>query len=204
MGVMVEYPETYFSQWKPLRSDLLESLEIEARDEQIPIVGPVVGQLLYLLVRLGKARHLFELGTATGYSAIFMGSACQKTNGHLVSLESDPAMAQRARANINRAGLDDVIEVRCDDALKALQSIGGPLDMIFMDIEKEDYARALPLCKSKLAADGLLVADNTGFRDAHDFNSAIHEDPQWEMVNLWAYLPGHSPEQDGLCLAMKR
>jgi len=204
MGVMIDNPQTYFGQWMPSRSELLKSLETEARDQQIPIVGPVVGQLLYLLIRLGRARHLLEMGTATGYSAIFMGLACQKTQGHLVSLETDPAMVQRARTNITKAGLDDVIEVRCENALKALQSLENDMDLIFMDIEKEDYVRALPFCKVKLSDNGLLVADNTGFKDAHSFNRAIHEDPQWEMVNLWTLLPGHSPAQDGICLAMKR
>jgi predicted O-methyltransferase YrrM len=75
--------------------------------------------------------------------------------------------------------------------------------MIFMDIEKDDYRRALPMCADKLRADGLLVADNTGFQDAHAFNQAVYEDPDWELVNLWTFLPGHSPENDGLCIALK-
>ncbi len=204
MGIMVEHPDTYFGQWIPPRSDLLTTLEAEAEQQDIPIVGPVVGNLLYLLAKLTAARRIVELGTATGYSAIFMANACRSDNGRLTTFEADPEMAARATRNIEKAGLAQWVSVQCRDALEGLGSLAHPMDMIFMDIEKEDYARALPLCKQKLRKNGLLVADNTGFKDAHGFNRAIFEDPDWESVNLWTFLPGHSPENDGLCIALKR
>jgi predicted O-methyltransferase YrrM len=203
MNTMIDQPSTYFSQWLPPRSDLLKAMEAEAQAEKIPIIGPVVGQLLYLLARSSYARQILELGTATGYSTIFLARACQHSGGQLLTLELDETLARRARDNIARAGMSHVVEVRCADALVALQTIAGPLDMIFMDIEKVDYVRALPACTRLLRAGGLLVADNTGFKDAHAFNQAIHTHPQWEGVNLWSFLPGHSPEHDGVCLAMR-
>lgn len=204
MGNIVERPETYFSQWIPTRSELLEALESEAEQEDIPIVGPVVGELIYLLAKLQGARRIIELGTATGYSAIFMGKACRLNNGRLTTFEADPQMAERAGRNIAKAGLSQWVDVECRDALQGLSALAQPVDMIFMDIEKEDYRRALPLCKEKLRINGLLVADNTGFKDAHGFNRAIFEHDDWESVNLWTFLPGHSPENDGLCIALKR
>lgn len=200
---MVEKPLAYFQQWIPARSELISRLEKEAAEERIPIVGPVVGQLLYLLARLHRAEIIVELGTATGYSTIFLGRACLHTKGHVISYEAAPELALRARANIAQAGLDHVVEVRCEDALAALKNREGPVDMIFMDIEKEDYLRALPACGGLLRPGGLLFADNTGFRDAHPFNQAIHSDPAWELVNIWSYLPGHSPDHDGICIALK-
>jgi predicted O-methyltransferase YrrM len=79
----------------------------------------------------------------------------------------------------------------------------GPFDLIFMDIEKADYARALPECHRLLRRGGLLVADNVAFPDADAFNRAIFKDPGWQPVALFAFLPGHSPERDGLCLALR-
>lgn len=204
MGIMVEHPNTYFSQWVPPRSDLLMALETEAGQQNIPIVGPVVGKLLYLLAKLQGAQRIVELGTATGYSAIFMGNACRSNNGRLTTYEADPEMAARATHNIESAGLTPWIEVHSQDALKGLDAFKQPVDMIFMDIEKEDYLHALPLCQNKLRPNGLLVADNTGFKDAHEFNRAIFENDNWESVNLWTFLPDHSPENDGLCIALKR
>ena len=103
MSVMVQDPTTYFSQWICDRPELLRAMESEAEDQGIPIVGPVVGRLLYLLARLRKPGLILELGTATGYSAIFMGAACRENQGRIISLEIDPQMAERARHHIARA-----------------------------------------------------------------------------------------------------
>jgi caffeoyl-CoA O-methyltransferase len=204
MSVMVQDPTTYFRQWIGDRTELLRTMESEAENQGIPIVGPVVGRLLYLLARLRNAGRILELGTATGYSAIFMGAACRENQGRIISLEIDPQMAERARRNIARAGLDHIIEVRCQDALKALVSFDRPMDMVFMDVEKQDYAKLLPGLTTLTQPGALLVADNTGFKDAHRFNEAIHADRMWISVNLWAFLPGHSPIQDGVCIALRR
>jgi len=203
MNTLVDHPTEYFRQWIAPRSDLLKALEEEARNEQIPIVGPLVGKLLYLLARLRNAQHLLELGTAIGYSTLYLAHACRHTGGHLVSLELSETLASRARANIDREGLSAWAEVRQANALKALQVMQAPLDMIFMDIEKEDYLTALPACAQLLTPGGLLFVDNTGFKDAHNFNQAIFQSNKWEVVNLWGFLPGHSPEHDGLCLALR-
>lgn len=204
MGVMVENPTACFSRWIGDRNKLLRAMESEAAAQGIPIVGPVVGRLLYLLARLCKAGRVLELGTATGYSAIFLGAACRENPGRVISLEIDPEMAQRARRNIARAGLADIIEVRCEDALGALAAFDQQVDMVFMDVEKQDYANLLPGLTKITGPNGLLVADNTGFKDAQTFNARIHEDAAWTSVNLWAFLPGHSPSQDGLCFALRR
>jgi len=204
MNPMIDKPLEYFSQWIPKRSDLLKTLEAEAQGEQIPIVGPVVGQWLYLMARLHKAQRIIELGTATGYSTIHMALACRQTGGRITTFEINADLAGRARTNIAEAGLDQWVEVRDENGLQAMYVMNEPADMVFMDIEKEDYVNALPACNRLLCSGGLLIADNTGFKDAHAFNRAIHEDPTWESVNIWSFLPGHSPEHDGLCFALKR
>lgn len=204
MSDVITKPEKYFSRWVPDRSELLLEMESEAAEEAIPIIGPLVGQLLYLLALMTDARRIIELGTATGYSAIFLGNACRATGGRLTTFEIDPLLARRAAEHIGNAGLDQWVSVQCRDALQALGAMAFSADMIFMDIEKMDYEQALPLCKRRLRHNGLLVADNTGFKDAHGFNRAIFDDPDWASVNLWTFLPGHSPEYDGLCLALRQ
>ena len=203
MGVMTDDPIGYYRRWIPWRSEIFHRLEEEARDERIPIVGPVVGELLYLLARLRNVQHILELGTATAYSTLFLAKACRHTGGRIITFEADEAMARRAVGNITAEGLSQVVEVRCENALEAIRTIAGPMDMIFIDIEKRDYVRALPSCARLLNPGGLLIADNTGFNDAHTFNQAVFESQDWESINIWAYLPGHSPEQDGMCLALK-
>jgi predicted O-methyltransferase YrrM len=203
MSAIIDSPESYFSQRVPPRDDLLLGLELEAARERIPIVGPVVGEWLHILAKTANARRILDLGSATGYSAIVLGRACAANGGRVLSLELDAEMSRRARENIARAGLQDVVAVLTGDALAQMAGLEGPFDMIFMDIEKRDYSRALPACERLLRENGLLVADNTAFRDADAFNREIHASPCWRSVNLYLLLPGHSPERDGVCLALR-
>jgi len=89
------------------------------------------------------------------------------------------------------------------DALALMADMHGPFDLIFLDIDKEGYLPALPHCHRLLRRGGLLIADNTGFAGAEPFNRAIFADPRWRMVSLLCLLPQHSPEKDGLTLAIK-
>lgn len=203
MSRIVDEPEAYFSQFTRKDDPLLQELELEAETEHIPIVGPVVGELLFILSRTSGARSILELGTATGYSAIFLARACALNAGVLTTLEHEPAFASRARKNLERAGLASRTNVLCGDAFAELPRMKGEFDLIFMDIDKGDYARALPQCHRLLRPGGLLVADNVAFPDADPFNRAIFNDGGWRPVSLFAFLPGHSPERDGLCLALR-
>ncbi len=203
MNTMIANPKSYFQHLSPARSALLHRLEREATSEDIPIVGPVVGELLYILARFGRSRRILELGAATGYSAIYLAAAGRETQGHLVTLESDPTMARRAETNLAGAGLGNHARVECRDAMVWLAQTDERFDFVFMDIEKEDYIKALPHLEKILIPDGLLVADNVGFQDADPFNRAIARNPAWRSVSLYALLPGHSPLQDGLCLALR-
>jgi len=203
MSEMIENPEDYFRQFVPERRQVFTLIEEEAAREDIPIVGPVVGELLYILVRALKARRVLELGTATGYSALQMGFALD-VDGRLTSLESDPALADRARERIRHAGLEERVAVVTGDAVAIISNMKENFDFIFLDIEKADYLKVLPQCRRVLRPGGIMVADNTGFADADRFNRGIYIDPGWKVVNLFSFLPGHSPENDGLCIALRR
>jgi predicted O-methyltransferase YrrM len=200
---MINQPEEYFKELAPVRDELLLELEAEAGRENIPIVGPVVGELLHILAGAIGAANILEIGTATGYSAIYLARGCAPVNGRVVTLENDNVMAARAQQNIQKAGLNDRVEVRLADALETLKRLDDVFDLIFMDIEKKDYITALPDCQRLLRKGGLLVADNVAFKDADTFNRAIADHPDWRSVSLLSYLPLHSPEHDGLCIALR-
>jgi len=200
---MIADLEAHFREFIPPRDELLLRLEAEAREEGIPIVGPVVGELLFILARATQARRVLELGAATGYSAIYLARGCEPQEGRVVTLESDPAMAARARANFKSAGLTASVEVREGEALTLMGDMAGPFDMIFLDIDKESYLAALSHCQRLLRMGGLLVADNVGFAGAMDFNREIFRHPAWRVAPLLCFLPAHSPERDGLSLAVK-
>jgi predicted O-methyltransferase YrrM len=200
---IVNNPENYFSGLISERDEILRQLESEAQKENIPIVGPVVGQLLFVLARAKGAANILELGTATGYSAIYLGRACAPAGGKVTTIENDPEMAARARKNISTAGLGQTISVIESDVLKTLPQLSNLFDFVFMDIEKKDYNTALPLITKVSKPGCLLIADNTAFADAVEFNQAISHSQAWDSVQLFSYLPMHSALNDGLCFGVR-
>jgi len=203
MSKMIPDPESYFRQFIPARDELLREIEQEAETLGIPIVGPVVGELLHILARATGAGRILELGAANGYSAVHLARACKPMGGKVLTLERDPGMASRALANLARAGLQHMVEVRVGDAVETLEGLTGPYDFIFMDIDKDGYLGALDHCRRLLRPGGMLVADNVGFSGADGFNRAVRHGSGLRAVHLFALLPLHSPEHDGLCLAVR-
>lgn len=200
---MIPEPEEYFKQFLPSRDALLIELEEEAREEEIPIIGPVVGELLYILAKITNAGRILELGAATGYSALWLARGCQDSGGQVISLEHSPGLAARAVENFKRAGLAHRISVKIGDAQEEMKAMTETFDMIFLDIDKEFYLDVLDECGRLLRVGGLLIADNVGFKDAEEFNRVIFDRPEWRSVHLLSFLPFHSPENDGLCLAVR-
>jgi predicted O-methyltransferase YrrM len=126
-------------------------------------VSPSQGKLLALLARMQGARTILEIGTLAGYSTIWMARTLPPS-GLLVTLEADPKHAEVARANLVRAGLSDVVDLRLGPALETLPAVAaegcGPFDLIFIDADKETYPEYLEWAL-KLARRGtLIVADN--------------------------------------------
>ena len=199
---MTNFGEDYFRGFLPPRSELLQELEEVARSERIPIVGPVVGELLFILARAMGAQAILELGPAIGYSTIYLAQAVVP-HGRVLAVEMDPVMATRARKHLHRASLAANVEIKVGLAQEVLTTLTGPYDLIFMDIDKEGYQPALEPCLRLLRLGGLLVTDNTSFAGAASFNQALAADRRWRSVNLFAFLPQHSPEHDGLALAVK-
>jgi predicted O-methyltransferase YrrM len=105
-------------------------------------VAPNQGKFLQLLAQVQGARNILEIGTLGGYSTIWLARALP-VGGRVITLEFEPAHAQVARANIDRAGLSDVVELRVGAALETLPKIAaerlGPFDFIFIDADKENY-----------------------------------------------------------------
>jgi len=122
-------------------------------------VSPAHGKLLWMLARLVGARRILEIGTLGGYSTIWLARALP-AEGRLISLEALERHAALARANIDRAGLSRVVEVKVGQALDTLPSLSGPFDLAFIDADKQnnpDYFRwALKLSRPG----SLIVVDN--------------------------------------------
>jgi predicted O-methyltransferase YrrM len=145
-----------------------EALEaaIAASDEAglPPIqVSPPQGKLLALLARSIGARVALEFGTLGGYSTIWLGRALP-AGGSLVTLEADPAYAEVARSNIERAGLSGVVDIRVGPALETLPLLerkgSGPFDLVFIDADKVNTPEYFAWSLERTRPGGLIVADN--------------------------------------------
>jgi predicted O-methyltransferase YrrM len=126
-------------------------------------VSPAQGKLLHLLARVQGAHSILELGTLGGYSTIWLARALPP-EGHLLSLEVDPTRAELARANVARAGLTSVVEVRLGRAEDTLQQLviegREPFDLIFIDADKTGYAEYLKWSLQLARPGTLIIADN--------------------------------------------
>jgi predicted O-methyltransferase YrrM len=126
-------------------------------------VAPTHGKLLHLFARLAGARRILEIGTLGGYSTIWLARALEP-DGQLITLEADPKHAAVARANIARAGLETVVELRLGKALDTLPKIaaegGGPFDLIFIDADKQNIPHYFDWALKLARRGSLIVVDN--------------------------------------------
>lgn len=126
-------------------------------------VSPNQGKFLQVLAQAQGARNILEMGTLGGYSTIWLARALP-AGGRLITLEFDPKHAEVARANIARAGLAKVVELRVGRALETLPQLAaerrGPFDFIFIDADKENYAGYFAWALKLSRRGTLIIADN--------------------------------------------
>jgi predicted O-methyltransferase YrrM len=158
-GITAPEVEDYLYAVLPARDEVLTEMEAEAAKHNVPIVGPAVARVFYQLAVISKARKVFELGSAIGYSTIWWARAVGD-GGRVVYTDGDPKNADKARRYFERAGVSERIVVRVGDALEILSEEKQPYDIIFNDVDKTDYPRVFRLAMSKLKSGGLFIADN--------------------------------------------
>ena len=145
------------------RDPVLARMEEEAHRESIPIIDAHEGAFLGLLVRIANSKRLLELGTATGYSGIWLLRAT--SGGTLTTFETNHERALRARSNFAAAGLAEQALVLEQDAVTGLEKLTARFDACFIDLlnsfPSEDVTRRVfDLCMQRLDGGGLLIADN--------------------------------------------
>ncbi|MFF2895201.1 O-methyltransferase [Streptomyces sp. NPDC057966] len=152
------------------------------------------GKLLNLLARLQGARTVLEIGTLGGYSTIWLARALPE-GGKVVTLEADPAYAEVARANIERAGLADVVEIRIGRALDTLPELAaegyGPFDVVFIDADKPSNPDYLAWSLKLTRPGSLIIADNV-VRDG-EVVDATSDDPKVQGVRRFTELVAAEP-----------
>ena len=151
--------DDYLYSMLPKRDAVLVEMEEYASKHNVPIVGPAVARVLQQLALMINAKKVFELGSAIGYSTVWWARSVGE-NGRVIYTDGDPRNAERARGYFDRAGVSKRVTLHTGDALEVLSEQKEQFDIIFNDVDKEDYPRVLRLVSPRLRKGGLFVTDN--------------------------------------------
>ena len=201
--------DDYLYSMLPKRDAVLAEMEEYATEHDVPIVGPAVASVLQQLALTINARTVFELGSAIGYSTIWWAQAVGD-KGQVIYTDGDPKNAERARGYFARAGVSGRIKIHTGDALEYLSEQKQEFDVIFNDVDKDDYPRVLRLVAPRLRKGGLFITDNVLWSgrvaeknpsDARtkailEFNRKLYDAKEFYTTIL--------PIRDGLAVALKR
>jgi len=208
-GITAEPVEDYIYAMLPKRDEVLAHMESEAAKRKIPIVGPAVGRVLHQLALMVGAKTVFEMGSAIGYSTIWWARAVGQ-GGLVFYTDGDRKNAAEAKGYFERAGVASRINMSTGDALELLSEHKQEFDIIFNDIDKEDYPRAFKLAVPRLRKGGLFVTDNVlwsgkiaeknprenSTRAILEFNRLLYGSPHFFTTIL--------PIRDGVAIAIKK
>jgi len=202
--------DKYVYELLPPSDPVAREMEAYAAKHDVPIIGPAVARLLALLVRISGARRIFEMGSAIGYSTLWLARAAGPAAEVFYS-DGDPAKAARAAGYFRRGGVSGRVTILTGISQKLLRQTPGKFDMIFIDVDKHQYPEALRIALPKLRRGGLLITDNVlwsgrvaravrkgdaNTRGILAFNRAVYKSKQLEPVLL--------PLRDGVLVARKR
>jgi caffeoyl-CoA O-methyltransferase len=201
--------DDYLYSMLPKRDEVLAEMEDYATAHNVPIVGPAVARVLQQLALMIQARTVFELGSAIGYSTIWWAQAVGD-QGRVIYTDGDSKNAERARGYFKRTGVSNRITLHTGDALEFLSEQKQEFDIIFNDVDKEDYPRVLRLVAPRLRRGGLFITDNVLWsgrvaeknpteattRAILEFNRKLYDAKEFYTTIL--------PIRDGLAVAVKK
>jgi len=215
MGQIVpDAVEQYLGSLNRQSDDVLTAIARAGERDDLPLVDPEVGALLRVLVLATRATRVLEIGTAIGYSGVWMAGALPKES-MFITMEVDESRAKTARANFALAGLADRVSVIVGDAQRMLHKVAGPLDLIFQDGDKKQYGPMLDTLVGLLRPGGVLVTDNVLWNGeiVPGFPARPHRDPS-DGIAIAAYneaINNHPslvtsivPLRDGVAISVKR
>jgi predicted O-methyltransferase YrrM len=195
--------DQYFSESLLPNDPILESALEASVTAGLPAisVSPSQGKLLQMLAQIVGARSILEIGTLGGYSTIWMARGL-RAGGHLITLEVDPKHADVARANISRAGLQDVVELRIGNAVEILPQLSaerrGPFDLVFIDADKPNIPVYFEWALRLSRPGTLIIVDNVVRSGA--VIDADSTDPSVQGVRRFVELLGAESRASGTAI----
>jgi len=215
MGQIVpDLIEAYLARLNRQSDAVLDDMAHTGVREHLPLINAEVGAFLRVLAAAGGATRILEVGTAIGYSTIWLAGALPP-KGQLITMELDETRARRARDYIKRAGFEDRVSIMLGDATRLIAKVAGPFDLIFQDCDKKLYGPLLDRLVELLRPGGMLITDNVlwdgevvpGYaatprkhpddtRAIADYNERLSMHPQLMTSTV--------PLRDGLAISVKK
>jgi predicted O-methyltransferase YrrM len=163
--------------------------------------APGDAMMLRILVEAAKCKRGVEVGSATGFGAVNMGIAFERTGGQLFTIDYDKEMVAATKENLAKVGLEKVVTCIESDALKALPTIEGPIDFAFLDALKKDYLKYLQLIEPKLKVGAVVVADNVikSAKEMKDYLDYVQTSPNYDTVIIRSSME----KDDGMAISYK-
>lgn len=152
--------EKYIFDLMPKQNEVLEEMYKYGIDQDFPLIGPLCGQFLRQMAVVSNAKRIFEMGSGFGYSAVWFSMGMPE-DGKIICTDGDPENRERAMSYFKRLGIDHKIEFHVGMAQDILKRYDGPFDIIFNDVDKEQYPETLDIAIPHLRKGGLFITDNT-------------------------------------------
>lgn len=207
-GITESAVDEYMLSILPPRDSILQEMEAQAANRDIPIVGPAVGRVLYQYARLINAKKVFELGSAIGYSTLWFARAVGE-GGEVFYTDADPKNADEASGYFRRAGVAERIHMGVGDALEQLAQRKREFDIIFNDVDKEYYPLVLDMAPNHLRPGGLFITDNVLWygrvtqQNAADKDTKAIQEFNQRLYAMKDFFTTILPLRDGLAVAVK-
>jgi predicted O-methyltransferase YrrM len=175
--------------------DVLSELEMRAETERmrgvtgagaLEALDPDAAKFVSLLAVSKKAKTIVEVGTGFGYSTLWLAYAAASTGGKVISCEIDPARAQQAQANVDKAKMTGYVEIITGDAREILRHRTEPVDLLFIDAEYGQYETYFDVVYKRMGVGSIIVADDVveAENDLMDYTTYVQNHPNLESVTI--------------------
>ncbi|MFL2638231.1 MAG: O-methyltransferase [Flavobacteriaceae bacterium] len=213
MNFISEKLNDYIKKHSNKESDLLKELSRETKLKTLNsrmLSGSYQGRILSMISKLTKPKYILEIGTYTGYSSLCLAEG-MKNDGELHTIDKNEELYDFQKKYFNKSGYGDKIFQHLGNALELIQTINKKFDLIFLDADKENYAKYLELLVNKLNTNGVLVTDNVlwsgkvtmpisdedlSTQEINKFNKLLNQRTDMETIIL--------PIRDGISISRKK
>ena len=200
--------EDYIQEKTHIGDSIIDEMHNYAEISEVPIVGPLVGKFLYQIAKITNAKRIFEMGSGFGYSAYWFAKAFEG-NCKVICTDYSGEHKKAADGFFKKAGFEKYLDFICGNSMEILKNSSEKYDIIFIDIDKEQYPDVIDIIYDKLDKNGLMIADNTlwygrvleeenelpSTKGVKEFNNMLSMDKRFITTII--------PLRDGLTLSYK-